>query len=143
MGSATTKRDMVKRIAGETDVPRPLVRRIVQQFLDDVVDELAGGRRLEFRDFGVFEPVLRRPRVARNPRTGLTLQVPAKTVVHFKQGRLMKERVAALHERPPARTAAGAAGDTADTAGAETGRADTASARTDEGPERRTWGSSP
>ena len=139
MGSATTKRDMVKRIAGETDVPRPLVRRIVQQFLDDVVDELAGGRRLEFRDFGVFETVLRRPRVARNPRTGLTIQVPAKTVVHFKQGRLMKERVAALHER----SAAGAAGDTADTADAETGRADTASARTDEGPERRTWGSSP
>jgi len=96
MGRGTTKRDMVKRIAAETNTPRPVVRQIMQQFLDDIVDELGHGRRLEFRDFGVFETVERKPRVARNPRTGLAIQVPAKTVVHFKQGRVMRERVAAL-----------------------------------------------
>jgi len=97
--AATTKRDLVKRISAETNTPRPVVRQIVQQMLDDIVDELAHGRRLEFRDFGVFEIVERKPRVARNPRTGLTVHVPAKMVAHFKQGRVMKERVAALGEK--------------------------------------------
>lgn len=99
MASATTKRDLIKRVAAETSTPRPLTRQIVQQFLDDIVDELASGHRLEFRDFGVFEVKRRKPRVARNPRTGAPIQIPAKTVVHFKQGRLMRERVAALEPR--------------------------------------------
>lgn len=94
--AATTKRDLVKRISAETNTPRPVVRQIVQQMLDDIVDELAQGHRLEFRDFGVFETVRRKPRVARNPRTGLAVHVPAKMVAHFKQGRIMKQRVAAL-----------------------------------------------
>ena len=97
--AATTKRDLGKRISVETNTPRPVVRQIVQQMLDDIVDELARGRRLEFRDFGVFETVRRKPRVARNPRTGLAVQVPAKMVAHFKQGRVMKKRVAALGDR--------------------------------------------
>ena len=97
--ASTTKRDLVKRISSETNTPRPVVRQVVQQMLDDIVDELAHGRRLEFRDFGVFETVRRKPRVARNPRTGLAVRVPAKTVVHFKQGRIMKGRVAAFGER--------------------------------------------
>ena len=97
--AATTKRDLVKRISSETNTPRPVVRQVVQQMLDDIVDELAQGHRLEFRDFGVFETVRRKPRVARNPRTGLAVRVPAKTVAHFKQGRVMKERVAAFGKR--------------------------------------------
>ena len=96
--AATTKRDLVKRISSETNTPRPVVRQIVQQMLDDIIDELAQGHRLEFRDFGVFETVKRKPRTARNPRTGLAVHVPAKTVAHFKQGRIMKQRVAALGE---------------------------------------------
>ena len=64
MGSATTKHDMVKRVAAETDKPRNVVRQIVQTFLDGIVDELAHGRRLEFRDFGVFDVVTRKPRTA-------------------------------------------------------------------------------
>jgi nucleoid DNA-binding protein len=102
--AATTKRDLVKRISAETNTPRPVVRQIVQQMLDDIVDELAQGHRLEFRDFGVFETVKRKPRVARNPRTGLAVHVPAKVVAHFKQGRIMRQRVAALGEKtdPPA-----------------------------------------
>jgi integration host factor subunit beta len=93
MGGAVTKRDLVRRIAAETKASTEVVRQIVQRFLDDLIDELAAGRRLEFRDFGVFEVVRRKPRTARNPRTGEPIEVPAKTVVHFKQGRIMRERV--------------------------------------------------
>ncbi len=108
MAPATTKRDLIKRPSAETSTPRQLTRQIVQQFLNDIVGELASGHRLKFRDFGVFEITRRKPRVARNPRTGASIHIPAKTVAHFKQGRLMRERVAALEHgesQPPPETA--------------------------------------
>jgi len=72
---------------------RVLVKQIVQLFLDDVIDELAAGNRLEFRDFGVFETRRRKPRVAQNPRTLERVHVPVKWTVKFKVGRLMKQKV--------------------------------------------------
>ena len=66
---------------------------VCQTFLDQIVDELAKGNRLEFRDFGVFELKRRKERTARNPKTGEPVHVPARTVVAFKPGRIMKEKV--------------------------------------------------
>ena len=51
----TTKKELVDRIADLTGMRRTDVRDIVQLFLDGMVEELADGNRLEFRDFGVFE----------------------------------------------------------------------------------------
>lgn len=99
MSPAVTKRDLILRVAEETGTSRGVVQRVLQAFLNAIVDELAQGHRLEFRDFGVFEVVRRKPRIARNPRTKEEIRVPAKTVVHFKQGRAMKERVASLSLR--------------------------------------------
>ena len=52
--------------------------------------------RIELRNFGVFEIRQRRPRRARNPKTGETVSVPARAIVTFKPGRAMAERVARL-----------------------------------------------
>jgi integration host factor subunit beta len=90
---ATTKREIARRISGKTGVPQEVVRDVVQAFLDEIIQELTEGERLEFRDFGVFESVVRGPRKARNPRTGEPVQIPEKRVVHFKPGRLMKQSV--------------------------------------------------
>ena len=66
------------------------MKKTVQCFLDNVIDELSRGNRLEFRDFGVFEIRHRAPRVAQNPKTLERVPVPAKKTVKFKVGRLMK-----------------------------------------------------
>ena len=70
-----------------------LAKRIIQTFLDAVIDELAQGNRLEFRDFGVFEHKDRLSRTAQNPKTLARVKVPAKRTVKFKMGRLMKKRM--------------------------------------------------
>ncbi len=93
---ATTKRELIRRIAKSTGHKQNVAKEIIQSFLDAIVDELAHGHRLEFREFGIFDTVQKRPRVARNPRTGQSVTVPAKTVVHFKVGRLMKQKVKAI-----------------------------------------------
>ena len=55
-------------------------------------DAIAKGERIEIRGFGSFDLHHRAPRVARNPRTGETVNSPAKTAVHFKPGKDMKDR---------------------------------------------------
>ena len=88
-----TKKELIDRIAEGQDQRRTFVKTVVQQFLDEIVAELGKGNRLEFRDFGVFESVLRKSRPARNPKTSEPVMVPAKRSVKFKVGRLMKEAV--------------------------------------------------
>ena len=88
-----TKRELVQRIAEKTGIQQISAKEVIQGFLDEIIIELARGNRLEFRDFGVFEPKEKAKRVARNPRTGERVEVPAKTTVKFKVGRLMKKKI--------------------------------------------------
>ena len=91
--TTVTKKELIDRIADNTDERRVQVKKIVQQFLDEVIDELAKGNRLEFRDFGVFESKLRKARKAQNPKTLAPVAVPEKRTVKFKVGRLMKQKI--------------------------------------------------
>jgi len=89
----TTKKELIDRIATDTKQKRATVKKLVQAFLDTVIDELGKGNRLELRDFGVFEIKERAPRTAQNPKTLERVSVPAKKTVKFKVGRLMKATV--------------------------------------------------
>lgn len=88
-----TKKDLIDRIASSAGCKRVDVKKVVQNFLDQMVSELGKGNRLEFRDFGVFEIKERAPRVAQNPKTLQRVEVPAKRTVKFKVGRLLKEQL--------------------------------------------------
>ena len=88
-----TKKELIDRIAEKTNNKRVVVKRIIQAFLDDIIDELGHDNRLEFRDFGVFESKRRAARVAQNPKTLERVHVPPKRTVKFKVGRLMKLRL--------------------------------------------------
>lgn len=92
-GQTVTKKELVNRISETTGQTKVIVKDIVQKFLDEIINELARGNRLEFREFGVFDIKERAPRRAQNPRTLEKVNVPAKRVVKFKVGRLMKARV--------------------------------------------------
>jgi integration host factor subunit beta len=88
-----TKKELIDRIAESSNSKRVQVKRVVQQFLDEIVNELGRGNRLEFRDFGVFETKLRKARKAQNPKTLEPVAVPEKRTVKFKVGRLMKQKL--------------------------------------------------
>ena len=95
-----TKKELVARIADRTGQTKVVVKDVIQMFLDEIIEELGRGNRLEFREFGVFEIKERAARRAQNPRTLEKVEVPAKRVVKFKVGRLMRERVAAPPQDP-------------------------------------------
>lgn len=96
-----TKKELVNRIAETTQQTKVVVKDIIQRFLDEIITELSSGNRLEFREFGVFEVRERAARRAQNPRTLEKVYVPAKRVVKFKVGRMMRERVCEDTSEPP------------------------------------------
>ncbi|MHC4206660.1 MAG: HU family DNA-binding protein [Planctomycetota bacterium] len=91
--ATVTKKELIDRIAEQTQAKRVVVKRIVQAFLEEVTAELCKNNRLEFRDFGVFETRTRVARIAQNPKTLERVEVPAKRTVKFKMGRLMRENL--------------------------------------------------
>ncbi|MDR3211015.1 MAG: integration host factor subunit beta [Planctomycetota bacterium] len=88
-----TKNEIALKIADELHLQQTDVKRIVQMTLDGIIDALVSDGRLELRDFGVYQVKTRKPRKARNPRTGVEVMVPARKVVTFKSGKLMTDRV--------------------------------------------------
>ena len=91
-----TKKELIDRIAERTEQRRVNVKRVIQLFLDEIVQELGKDNRLEFRDFGVFETKMRKARRAQNPKTLEPVAVPEKRTVKFKVGRLMKAKLGEL-----------------------------------------------
>lgn len=89
-----TKRDLVIRIAKETGYKQQDVMEVIQQALDIIVDQLSTGQGLEFRNFGVFEVLVRKQRIGRNPNAPKkTVKIPERVVVKFKPGKVMRDRV--------------------------------------------------
>lgn len=97
-----TKKDIVRTISEETGLTQQQTKDVVQRTFDAIIDCLADGRRIELRNFGVFEVKLRAARIARNPRTGVQVEVPEKFVVTFKPGKEMEARVNQPADQRPA-----------------------------------------
>ena len=93
-----TKKEIVKAISDEIGMTQLKTKEIVQKTFDAIVDTLIQEKRIELRNFGVFEVKKRAARKARNPRTGDKVFVPEKYVVTFKPGKEMEEKVRQLEE---------------------------------------------
>ena len=88
-----TKKDIVRTIAEQLDLPQLRTKELVQKTFDALIETLVQEGRIELRNFGVFQIKRREARVARNPRTGERVPVQAKSVVTFKPGKEMEARV--------------------------------------------------
>src|SRR5271155_646374 len=95
-----TKKDMAKAIAEEMGLTQIQAKEIVQKVFDEITETLLNEGRIELRNFGVFEVKRRKPRKARNPRTGARVDVEAKNVVTFKPGKKMEEDVGRMPTLP-------------------------------------------
>jgi integration host factor subunit beta len=93
-----TKKEIVKTISEEMGLTQLKTKEIVQKTFDAIVETLVTERRIELRNFGVFEVKKRAARKARNPRTGERVDVGEKYVVTFKPGKEMEERVRQLEQ---------------------------------------------
>ena len=73
-----TKKEIVRQLCEKANTEKLLkgtltqlaTKEIVQWTFDAIIETLVADGRIELRNFGVFEVKQRRPRKARNPRTG-------------------------------------------------------------------------
>lgn len=89
-----TRSELIERLAGL--FPKLLLKDTEQSLmliLGAMSEALGRGDRVEIRGFGSFSANHRKPRTARNPKTGESVQVPAKAVPHFKAGKELRGRV--------------------------------------------------
>ena len=93
MAKSITKKDIVMKIAIDTNIKQIDVKKVVQMTFDIIIDALARGEKIELRNFGVFKTKSRKGRMGRNPRTGVQVPVPPKKVAIFKPGLVMKAKV--------------------------------------------------
>src|SRR5438094_6202579 len=99
-----TKKEIVKQISEALGLTQLKTKEIVQKTFDAIVDTLLSERRIELRNFGVFEVKRRKARKARNPRTGAKVDVEPKNVVTFKPGKEMEEKIRRLDLHPAGRS---------------------------------------
>ena len=90
-----TKADLVERVA---DAIGPGISRrdyalVIDAFLAAVQDALVQGEGIEIRGFGTFKVRRRKARIARNPRTGERVEVPARNVPVFQPSKHFRSRV--------------------------------------------------
>ena len=86
--------ELLQAIAADNPDLRPEeVEQVVTIFFDEIAKRLAEGGRVELRGFGAFSTRARDARLGRNPRTGESVDVPAKRVPYFKPGKEMRERL--------------------------------------------------
>jgi len=88
-----TKADLIEAVAADTELSRRSSEQVVTVFFDSIVESLCRGDKVELRGFGTFRLRHRRGRIGRNPKTGESVQVPAKAVPFFKPGKELRRLV--------------------------------------------------
>ena len=88
-----TKAELVEMIAVETGVSKKDTAEIVELIMANIGRALETGDRVELRGFGSFKVKTRGARLARNPRTGESVEVPEKRVPFFKASNELKGRL--------------------------------------------------
>ena len=86
-----TKGELVSAIAEKGKIRKKDAEAFLKAFVEVITEELKKGERVEIRGFGTFLMKERAPRVARNPKTGKKVKVPAKLTPVFKPGKELKE----------------------------------------------------
>jgi integration host factor subunit beta len=88
------KSELIQRISSQNPhLYQRDIEKIVNALLDEIVQALRRGDRVELRGFGVFSAKLRGARSGRNPRTGAAVSVAKRAYPFFKTGKEMRARL--------------------------------------------------
>ena len=94
------KTEMAKKLAGKTELSQAKAQEVIDTIFSTtpgegiIAVELDAGREVSIAGFGKFDTKRRSARQGRNPATGATIQIAAKTYPVFKASKGLKDRVA-------------------------------------------------
>jgi nucleoid DNA-binding protein len=88
-----TKADLVEMVANKTGFTKTETAVIIESFLNTIKDVMMEGHTIEIRRFGSFKLKERKPRTARNPKTGRPVDVDKRVVPVFKPSKIFKDQI--------------------------------------------------
>ena len=88
-----TKADLVEKVTGLGDLTRRDGEVIVETIFGSVIGALQNGDKIEIRGFGSFRIRQRKPRIGRNPKTGVEVPILPRRVMVFKPSNVLKARI--------------------------------------------------
>ena len=80
------KTELIDAIANNAGISKVMARKALDGFIISVSQALKKGDKVALSGFGAFSVQEKAERMAKNPRTGEMVKVPAKKVVKFKAG---------------------------------------------------------
>ncbi len=92
-----TKSDLIDHVAETTQSTKKEAEQVIDAVLSQITEALANGEKVDLRGFGSFQATAKKERQGRNPQTGNTMTIAAKTVAAFKPSKELADRV----NRPP------------------------------------------
>ncbi len=87
------KAELTNRVARDNRITKVQAARVIDSFLDHILRGLKRGERASLVGFGTFTVGRRKARTGRNPQTGEPIAIPARRVVRFTTGKLLKSEV--------------------------------------------------
>ena len=87
------KGDLISKISGDAKISKAQAGRALDSFVTGTRGALKKGERVSLVGFGTFSTAKRKARTGRNPQTGQSIQIPARTVVKFKAGKDLAKSV--------------------------------------------------
>ncbi|MDQ5986324.1 MAG: Integration host factor subunit alpha [Syntrophus sp. SKADARSKE-3] len=88
---ALTKREIIKSIYENMDVPRHECSRIVESVFEIIKEELENGNMVKISGFGQWNVRQKRARKGRNPQTGEAMIIGERKVVTFKASQVLRD----------------------------------------------------
>lgn len=85
------KSDLIKSISDSTGLKQTEATRLVDAVFDTITASLKKGEQVAVSGFGTFVAKTRAAREGRNPATGMTINIPARTSAAFKPAAAMKD----------------------------------------------------
>jgi len=89
----TTKHDLIVAVSKKTGLTQADSKIVVEELLETIAQILSTGRSIEIRGFGTFYSKIRKPRPARNPKTGEVVPLPRRVVPLFKYSSEQKKKI--------------------------------------------------
>jgi DNA-binding protein HU-beta len=87
------KTELINQIAESANITKVDADRVLLGMLEAITDSLQKGENVTLVGFGNFSTSKRSARTGRNPQSGKSVEIPAKTVVKFKVGKKMGDEV--------------------------------------------------
>jgi len=87
------KAGMIDHVAAKTKLTKKAVSDVLEAFMEGVMATVKKGEPVTFTGFGTFKAMKRQARTGRNPQSGASIKIPARTVPVFRPGKEFKDKV--------------------------------------------------